>query len=215
MPLPPLPCIKVGRRVSVDGTEGGLDASAPAGEITRLLARWSQGDAAALDAVVSLVYAELRRIAAQSMRDERADHTLQATALVHEAFLRLARTAHVEVHDREHFYALVARTMRRVLVDHYREVVAARRGGGAPHVALEQAAEARAGRLDDLLGLDDALAQLERLDRRKARVIELRFFAGLDVRETARALSVSVPTIVSDTRVARAWLISWLDERSA
>jgi len=185
------------------------------GEITRLLVRWSDGDTAALDAVVPLVYSELRRIAAQSMRGERADHTLQATALVHEAFLRLAQTSHVEVHDREHFYALMARTMRRVLVDHYREMVASRRGGGATHVALEHAAEARADQLADLLALDDALAQLERLDRRKARVIELRFFAGLDVQETARALSVSVPTIVSDTRVARAWLISWLDERSA
>ena len=190
-------------------------AGAATGEITRLLARWSEGDAAALDAVVPLVYSELRRMAARSMLGERADHTLQATALVHEAFLRLAHASHVEVHDREHFYALMGRTMRRVLVDHYREMVAARRGGGAAHVALEHAAEARADRLADLLGLDDALAQLERVDRRKARVIELRFFAGLGVQETARALSVSVPTIVADTRVARAWLISWLDERSA
>ncbi|MBI3450184.1 MAG: sigma-70 family RNA polymerase sigma factor [Acidobacteria bacterium] len=177
-----------------------------AGEITVLLARWGGGDAAALGEMMPLVYAELRKIAGLSMRRERANHTLEPTALIHETYLRLARGIPQEIEDRRHFFALMARLMRHVLVDHARRIVAGRRGGGARRVPLEQAPSQTADGLIDLVALGEALDVLRALDERKARVIELRFFAGLDVEETADVLKVSVPTVVNDTRMARAWL---------
>ncbi|HZE88013.1 MAG TPA: ECF-type sigma factor [Verrucomicrobiae bacterium] len=177
-----------------------------AGEITALLARWSGGDPAALGEMMPLVYGELRKIAGLSMRRERADHTLEPTALIHETYLRLARGIPHEVEDRRHFFALMARMMRHVLVDHARRIVAGRRGGGARRVSLDEAPPQSADGLLDLVALGEALDALRALDERKARVIELRFFAGLDVEETADILRVSVPTIVNDTRMARAWL---------
>jgi len=140
------------------------------------------------------------------MRSERQDHTLQATDLVHEVFLRLAETAPPGWRDRNHFYAVAARLMRRILVDHARHLAAERHGGGWQKVPLGDRDGARDLPRVDLLALDEALTRLTRVDARKARVIELRFFGGLSVAETAAVLSISEPTVVLDTRLARAWL---------
>jgi RNA polymerase sigma factor (TIGR02999 family) len=181
-------------------------------ELTALLARWRRGDEGAEAELMPVVYGELRRLAARAMRGERGDHTLQPTALVHEAYLRLAAGARPEWRDRVHFYAVAARTMRRVLVDHARRQRAARRGGGAPTVTLaDGAAASPPPRPVDLLDLDDALEALARHDERKARVVEMRYFAGLTEAETADALGVSEPTVRLDARLARAWLYRRLD----
>lgn len=177
------------------------------GPITQLLARWGQGDTRAFDELLPLVYAELRRLAGQSMRRERHDHTLQPTALVHETYLRLVRGVPPEIENRRHFFALMARLMRRVLVDHARGALAERRGGGdARSAMLDETMRVDDGRLEDLLAIDEAIESLRELDERKARVIELRFFGGLEVSEAAEVIGVSAPTIVNDTRMARAWL---------
>lgn len=176
------------------------------GDVTDLLARWRDGDRQALRELMPLVYTELRRLADRSMQAERRDHTLQATALVHEAYMRLMDAQPPSVHDRGHFYALAARLMRRILVDHARKVKAARRGGGALKVQLDKADFGLPPQSTDLLALDEALDALAEIDTRKAKVIELRFFGGLEVKETAQLLGVSVPTVVVDTRIARAWL---------
>lgn len=175
-------------------------------DVTVLLTRWRQGDRRALRQLMPVVYTELRRIADRSMVRERGDHTLQATALVHEAFVRLFEGQPPTVKDRRHFYALAARVMRRVLVDHARTLKAARRGGGALKISLEQAEEPVSSPVTDLLDLDQALTALAKVDRRKARIVEMRFFAGLEVKETAELLGVSVPTVLADSRIARAWL---------
>jgi RNA polymerase sigma factor (TIGR02999 family) len=181
-------------------------------EITGLLKAWGNGDAAALDRLTPIVYDHLRRLARSYMRKERADHTLQATALVNEAFLRLVDTRHVSWNDRAHFFAVCARTMRRILVDAARARGAHKRGG-----QLRQADHSTAFDLDRLpahgsdaadriCALDDALNELARLDPRRARVIELRFFGGLTVEETASALEISPQSVLRDWRIARAWL---------
>lgn len=178
-------------------------------EITGLLERWSRGDRDALAQLMPMVYAQLHGLASRTMRGERRDHTLQATALVHEAFLRLAGMSPPYWCDRRHFYAVAARLMRRTLVDHARSAGAGRRGGGWHKVTLGDPAESRESPVD-LLALDEALDELAKLDARKARVVELRFFSGLSVAETAEVLAVSKPTVVLDTRLARAWLYSRL-----
>lgn len=156
------------------------------------------------------VYRQLHRLARRSIRGERRDHTLQATALVHEAYLRLARGRPQACGSRAHFYALAARLMRRILVDHARTVKAARRGGAAVKVSLEEVELPGSGRAvadpADLVALDAALDALAALDPRKARVVELRYFGGLTVEETSQLLGVAPPTVVLDTRLARAWL---------
>jgi RNA polymerase sigma factor (TIGR02999 family) len=181
-------------------------------EVTHLLARWGEGDRQALAALTPLIYAELRRLAARALSRERPDHTLQATALVHEAYLRLHGGRPAACRDRRHFLTLAARLMRRILVDHARALQAVRRGGGLK-LSLEAAGELPAGAPGsplDLLELDAALDELAAADARKARVIELRFFAGLSVEEAAEALDVSTPTVVLDTRLARAFLFARL-----
>ena len=184
------------------------------GQITGLLVRWSRGDHLALGELIPLVYAELRRLAGRSMRSERPDHTLEPTALVHETFVRLAQGIPPELEDRAHFFALMARLMRHILVDHARGAIAARRGGpGFRRVPLEEADAPADEALHDLVALDEAIEALRGHDERKARVIELRFFGGLDVEDTARVLGVSVPTVVNDTRMARAWLCDRLGIR--
>jgi RNA polymerase sigma-70 factor (ECF subfamily) len=188
--------------------------SARDGEVTALLERWSAGETGALSELVPLVYADLRRLAGRSLRRERGDHTLQPTALVHEAYLRLAGSRPPELESREHFLCMAARLMRQILVDHARRVQAARRGGQVPKVPLEEAGAAEAAgdaSTVDLLALDRALDALAVLDARKARVVELRFFGGFEVKEVARLLDVSVPTVVADTRFARAWLLARID----
>jgi len=174
--------------------------------VTELLRAWSAGDRAAGASAVELLYGELRRIAVACFRSERRDHTLQATAVLHEAYLRLERDAGVEWRDRNHFLSVAARLMRRVLVDHSREWGAAKRGGGRVRVALEAERLALPARPPDLIELDQALADLERVDARMAALVELRFFGGLTLEEAAGVLEVSPATTVREWRRARTWL---------
>lgn len=176
------------------------------GEITELLGRWHAGDQEALADLLPAVYAELHRRARSLMRGERPDHTLQPTALVHEAYLRLAAGNSPAWSDRLHFFAVASRTMRRILIDHARRLQAGKRGGAAQKVPLQGLELAFDDRLADFLAIDEALDRLAELDDRKARVIELRYFGGLSVAETAEVLEVSRPTVVLDARLARAWL---------
>ena len=175
-------------------------------EITRLLADWNAGDAEALERLAPLVYAELRRIARRQMGGEREGHTLQATALVNEAYLRLAGGGGLALQDRAHFYAVCAQVMRHVLVDHARARARDKRGGGAPHVPLDEAANAGAAGSDELIALDEALRGLEEVDPQKARVVALRYFAGLGIEETAEVLGISPTTVRREWRRAKAWL---------
>jgi len=182
-----------------------LPAPSPA-EVTRLLVAWRGGDAGALDRLLPLVYAELRRVAHRYMRDERPNHPLQTTALVHEAYLRLIDVTRVDWQSRNHFFAVSARLMRRILVEAARRRNADKRGGDASHVALDEAFVPAADRGADLLALDEALEHLAALAPRKARVVELRYFAGLSVKETADVIGVSVETVMRDWRMAKLWL---------
>ncbi len=178
-------------------------------EVTALLDRWGEGETAAFGELIPLVYSDLRRLAARSMRSERGDHTLQPTALVHEAFLRLAKGTPPDLENRRHFYGLAARLMRQILVDHARRVQAERRGGGGPMVPLDEETPGLAVAPGvELLALDEALSALAESAPRKAKIIELRFFGGLEVKEVAELLEVSMSTVVTDTRVARAWLLA-------
>ncbi len=174
--------------------------------ITDLLERWNRGEPGAADRVVPLVYDELRAIAAGYFRRERRGHTLQTTALVHEAWLRLVEDHGIAWQSRGHFVGVVARVMRHVLVDHARRHGAAKRGGGGERLTLAEAAEIAGGRPPDVAALDDALRELERLDPDKARIVELRFFGGLSIDETAEHLGVSAATVNRRWRRARNWL---------
>jgi RNA polymerase sigma factor (TIGR02999 family) len=174
--------------------------------VTKLLVAWRGGNAEALDRLAPLVYAELHRIAHRYMRDERPNHPLQTTALVHEAYLRLIDINRVDWESRNHFFAVSAQMMRRILVDAARRRTAGKRGGDASHVALDEALVPARDREADLVALDDALEELARLAPRKARVIELRYFAGLSVEETAQVLGISAETVMRDWRMAKLWL---------
>lgn len=183
---------------------------------TAILHELSDGDPSAVHRLLPRVYEELRTIAARALRGERADHTLQPTALVHEAFLRLVNREGITCPDRAHFLALAAATCRRVLVDHARRHRASKRGGQRKRVSLhDEAAIQRDEREVDLLAVDDALKRLARLHPRQARTVELRFFGGLSVTEMARVLSVSPRTVKNDWRVARAWLRRELSHEGA
>jgi RNA polymerase sigma factor (TIGR02999 family) len=185
-----------------------------AGDVTGLLRAWHEGDEEAYRQLSALLYEELQRQAGRAMRRQRPGGTLQTTALVHEAFMRLAGAAHVDWQDRRHFLAVAAHTMRCVLVDLAREHTTAKRGAGAVHVALESDVPAAGPSLSDLIAVDEALESLGRIDPRKVQVIELRFFAGLTVEETARVLDVSPDTVARDWRMARTWLLRALDTTS-
>jgi RNA polymerase sigma factor (TIGR02999 family) len=182
--------------------------------LTQLLKRWNEGDRAAVERALPQVYGELRRIAARELRRERPDHTLAATEIVHEAYLRLARQPGLEWPSRNHFFAFAAHLMRRILVDHARHRNRARRGGGERHLPLDEIANVAniANIADltfaspDLIALDEALTRLAALDPRKATIVELRFFAGLTVEETATQLGVSPETVGRHWRRAKAWL---------
>jgi RNA polymerase sigma factor (TIGR02999 family) len=179
----------------------------PSGEeVTALLREWSSGDRGALERLMPLVYGELHKLAAFHLRSERGDHTLQPTALVHEAYLRLVGQRSVSWANRAHFYGIAAQMMRRVLVDHARRRLAAKRSPGTLYVDLGEEAVAAPDRVPELLALDRALTELERLDPRQARVVELRFFAGLSVEETAEVAGVSTATVKREWRTARAFL---------
>jgi RNA polymerase sigma factor (TIGR02999 family) len=176
-------------------------------EVTKLLARWGQGDPNALAALTPLVYNELRRLAKSYLRRERPDHTLEGTALVHEAYLRLVdQRSGIEWRNRNHFYALAAELIRRILVDHARARVAAKRGGDAFKLSLSDAMEPADEKDVDLVALDDALALLARNDPQQGRIVELRYFAGLTIEETADALEISPATVKRDWAVAKAFL---------
>lgn len=180
-------------------------------EITLLLKAWRGGDAQALERLTPLVYDHLRRMAAGYVGKERIDRQLNATALVHEAYLKLVDAGSVDWQDRAHFFAIAARTMRRILVDAARVRTAAKRGGGALRIAqssstLDRLAAPATDRATDICALDDALTALAATDPRRAEVVELRFFGGLSVEETAEALSVSPQTVMRRWKVARAWL---------
>lgn len=175
-------------------------------QVTRLLSAWrSSGDERLLDELVPLVYDELRELAARRLGGERSDHTLQATALVHEAYARLV-DSEVDFADRVHFFALAATTMRRILVDHARARAREKRGGGAAHVTLSEELAASPEEPEEMLALDEALSRLAEHDHRKAKVVELHFFGGLTYAETATALDISEATVDRDLRMAKAWL---------
>ena len=180
--------------------------SEAAHEITRLLRSWSTGERENEQRLMSLVYDELRVMASRYLGRERLDHTLQPTALVNEAYLRLADQQGVSWQGRSHFFAIAATMMRRILVDHARGKGYQKRGGGAPSLSLEETGEVEDSRGLDLVALDDALSDLARLDRRKAVLVELRYFAGLSLEETAEVLGCSRATVIRQWRVARAWL---------
>jgi RNA polymerase sigma-70 factor, ECF subfamily len=175
-------------------------------DVTGLLLEWRQGDRAALDKLTPLVYGELRRIAHRYMQQEREGHTLQTTALVNEAYVRLVGEQRIDWQNRAHFFAVMAQVMRRVLIDHARRRRYAKREGVAQQVPLEETTAMSDERAAELVALDEALDELMKLDARKSRVVELRYFGGLSLEETADVLEVSVMTVRRDWRVAKAWL---------
>ena len=175
-------------------------------DVTAMLDAWSRGDARVLDRLLPLVYAELRQIAARRLRRERAGHTLQPTALVHEAYLRLVEQRNVDWHDRAHFYGVAAQVMRRILVDHARRHAARKRGDGAHQVPLEEVVMVLAAPDTSVLALDQALTRLERVDPGLAQIVELRAFGGMTIDESAHVLKVSPSTAKREWRTAKAWL---------
>jgi RNA polymerase sigma factor (TIGR02999 family) len=179
-----------------------------------LIARWRAGDEQALKELLPLIYEELRRVARRQLRGQRADHTLQTTALIHEAYLRLAGGAGAGVQDHNHFVALASRIMRQVLVDHARGRLAAKRQGGV-RVTLSEAVDVADRSEIDILGIDEALTRLSEIDEQQARVVELRFFGGLSIQETADALHISDSTVKRDWIMARTWLSRELQNAEA
>lgn len=175
-------------------------------EITELLLQWSGGDKAALDQLIPLVYPELRRLARRYMRREADVHTLQTSALINEAYLRLVSQKGVEWQDRAHFFAVSAQVMRHILIDHARSHRYGKRGAGAPHVALDDVAIVSEQRASEFLALDEALTNLARVDERKCKIVELRFFGGLTVDEIAEGMKISPITVKREWRAAKAWL---------
>jgi RNA polymerase sigma factor (TIGR02999 family) len=175
-------------------------------ETTELLRAWAKGDSGALERLTPRVYLELRRLAARCMNHQRWGRTIQTTALVHEAWLRLVDLKQVDWQDRAHFFACSAQIMRRILLDAARKRVAAKRGGGAPRVNLDEIPDLLCRRANEMIALDDALTTLAEVQPRKARIVELRFFAGLSVEETAAVLKVSPDTVMRDWRLAKLWL---------
>jgi RNA polymerase sigma factor (TIGR02999 family) len=182
------------------------NTSSPPHEITQLLAEWSEGNQAALDQLYPLVYNELRRLAHGYLRRERKGHTLQTTALINEAYLRLVDQKHVHWVNRSHFFGISAQIMRRILIDHARRYDYAKRGGGAQRISLDEAAVVAKQRGRALLMLDEALKSLAKIDPRRSQVVELRYFGGLNNEEIAGVLKISQNTVTRDWNMARAWL---------
>jgi RNA polymerase sigma factor (TIGR02999 family) len=185
---------------------------APEEGVTRLLEAWRAGDDRALDELMPLIYGELRRLATRYLRHERADHTFEAHDLIHEAFLRLVGQRQVDWHNRSHFFAIAAQSMRRVLVDYARRRGASRRGGAVRHLVPADEIELAIKTDADLLALDDALTDLAKQDGPLARIVELRYFGGFDHDEIAELLGVSNPTVRRRWRLAKAWLYRRLSE---
>jgi RNA polymerase sigma factor (TIGR02999 family) len=184
-------------------------------EVTHLLQAWSEGDEGALDQLMPLVYHELHRLAERYMAGERPGHTLQTTALVNEAYLRLIDVKQVSWQNRAHFFAVSAQFMRRILVEFARSRHALKRGADAPALSLDEAGEVSLERAADLVALDDALETLAAMDPRRSRVVELRYFGGLSVEETAEVLKVSAETVMHDWKLAKAWLLRELGGSAA
>ncbi len=182
-------------------------------DATQLLHAWGEGDTSALEKLTPLVHQELHRLARHYMRGERPDHTLQATALVNEAYLRLIDWKNAHWQNRAHFVAVAAQLMRRILVDHARSRRYAKRGGGAQRVSLDEVALVSEKRAPEMIALDDALRRLDAIDPRKVQVVELRFFGGLSVKETAEVLKVSPQTVLRDWDLARTWLHREISEK--
>ena len=184
-------------------------------EVTQLLLAWNDGDQTALERLIPPVHAELHRIARRYMRTERAGHTLQTSALINEAYLRLVDVQQVRWQNRAHFFGIAGQLMRRILVDFARNRNYQKRGGGANQVSLDEAMVAAKERSDDLVALDEALSALSELDERKGRVVEMRFFGGLSEKEIAEALHVSQETVRRDWRLSKSWLRRRLSESTA
>lgn len=192
--------------------EEGAGTAGPAGDFTRLLKKASGGDRRDVDALLAAIYDDVRRLAVGQLRGERNDHTLQPTALVHEAYLKLIEQRSTDWKDRAHFFAVASRIIRRILVDHAREKNALKRGGGGQRVSLEGVDAATPQADVDLVALDDALKELAELSERQARIVELRYFGGLTVPEVAAALSLGARTVDREWQAARAWLFCRLSE---
>jgi RNA polymerase sigma factor (TIGR02999 family) len=184
--------------------EGDLSETS-SNQVTELLLKWKGGDQESLQALLPLVYSELRRLAQHHLRGERSHHTLQSTALVHEAYLRMVKPGSLRIESRGHFFALASQLMREILVDHARRRSAGKRDGGT-RMTLDEAAELSTSKTVDLLALDDALSQLSEMSPRQSRIVELRFFGGLSIAETSEFLEVSPATVEREWAVARAWL---------
>jgi RNA polymerase sigma factor (TIGR02999 family) len=183
------------------------------GEVTELLQRWSGGDSRALDDLIPIVYDELRRLANYFLQQESDARTLQGTALVHEVYLRLCGQEELRWENRAHFFAVAAKMIRHILVDHARRNQASKRGGRLSHVTLEEALTVPVCSTLDLVGLEESLEELEAFDLRKAQVVELRFFGGLKAREIAQVLGTTEATVRRDWTIARAWLYRRLEEK--
>ena len=176
-------------------------------DVTQLLLDWSDGDESAVDKLLPVVYDELRRLAARFLRQERTDHTLQPTALVHEAYLRLVNQQHVEMKNRAQFFGLASQVMRNILVSHARQYLSAKRGAGAGKISLDDMTNGYTNeRAAELVALDEALQELERFDSRKCQIIQLRYFGGLSLEEIEVVVGISAATIRRDLRMAEAWL---------
>ncbi len=180
--------------------------------VTQLLLAWSDGDREALEELTPLVYGELKKIAEGYLRRERADHTLQPTALAHEAYIKLIDQQHVRWQNRAHFYGIAAQAMRRILVDHARARLAGKRGSGGAVVSLDEAVDISDERAGQLLALDEALKTLAELDPQNSRVVELKYFGGMTLEETAEALGISRATVIREWKMAKAWLYGELNK---
>ena len=189
--------------------------SASSAKVSKLLLNWGQGDQAAREALIPLVYDELRRLARRHLRRERPDHTLQSAALVNEAYLRLIRQDQPQWQNRAHFFGVAAQLMRHILVDHARHRAAAKRGAGAPRLALDPEVALPREREVNLVALDDCLNELAALDPQQGRVVELRFFGGLSIEETAVVLGISPATVKREWATARAWLQREMKQKDA
>lgn len=196
-------------------TEGECVPEPPSQPVSALLGKWRAGDHEALQALIPLVYQELHRIAQHHLRQERTDHTLQSTALVHEAYLRLVKQAPAEVENRAHFLAVASRLMRQILVDHARGHRAAKRGGGLKLELRDAMAEQKAHQNVDLIALDNALNELARLDPQQSQIVEMRFFGGLSIEDTAEVIGVSRTTVKREWSTARAWLLREMRRKEA
>lgn len=183
-------------------------------DVTGLLHEWRHGDKSAFDRLMPLVYDEMRRIAHRYMQKERDGHTLQTTALINEAYVRLVGQQKIEWQNRAHFFAVTAEVMRHVLIDHARRLHYAKRGGGAQHVPFDDVDAMSTERAAELVALDEALSEFAKLDPRKSRVVELRYFGGLSLEETADVLEISLMTVRRDWRAAKAWLYRKLNDEA-